>query len=746
MRRWTPVLVVVVAVAFVGVVVPRHGGDPVASAAVPRVLVVSMPGVAWDDVDAGDLPNLAQFVDEAAVGQVSTRIGRRGATSTDAYLTMGAGTRSIAPLVDVAVALDPDETYAGVPTADILERRLGRVPDGVAYLAAGAAQDLNERGPYGGEPGRLGDLLGEAGIDRAIVANADAAEGFVSVNPPPDGSYARGAATMVMGFDGIVPSGTVGRGLLQSDPSAPFGYRYDPAAVLEAFDGAWDRDGARVVLVETSDLSRARAYVPRSTGEQRQVLREEALRDSDALLGQLLDRTTPDDAVLVVSPVSTTPSPDLAVVALRAPDVDGGVLRSSTTRRDGYVQLADVAPTVLALAGIDPPEDIEGRAFRVSDRPRSEDRTGSLAEEADAARFRDSLMVVVVPLVIGVLALLALAALLVDRLPRWVGRALPYLAFAALGFIPATFLAARVSSVTGSTVGYLATFTGLALLAGLVPWAAERRRPGTGTIVGLALTVALFTADVLAGGPLQVNAVFGYSLAVGGRFVGLGNLAFALFGAAAVILAALMVERWGRASFPWATALLVGVVLVEGWPTLGADVGGVLSMVPAFGITLIVLSGRRPGPRDLVALGGAALGAVLVFAFVDGTRSSSERTHLARIAEHVVAGRLGAVGDTVGRRFQASFGTADIAVWLVLLGVVAAVAGYVVLVARGVLGPGVPARFRPTPTMAAALGLATLAVVGLVANDSSIAVPATMLIVVAPTMIVRSVAPAGALR
>jgi hypothetical protein len=264
--------------------------------------------------------------------------------------------------------------------------------------------------------------------------------------------------------------------------------------------------------------------------------------------------------------------------------------------------------------------------------------------------------------------------------------------------------------------------------------------------VGLALTVALFTADVLAGGPLQVNAVFGYSLAVGWRFVGLGNLAFALFGAAAVILAALMVERWGRASFPWATALLVGVVLVEGWPTLGADVGGVLSMVPAFGITLIVLSGRRPGPRDLVALGGAALGAVLVFAFVDGTRSSSERTHLARIAEHVVAGRLGAVGDTVGRRFQASFGTADIAVWLVLLGVVAAVAGYVVLVARGVLGPGVPARFRPTPTMAAALGLATLAVVGLVANDSSIAVPATMLIVVAPTMIVRSVAPAGALR
>src|SRR4029077_20905576 len=102
----------------------------------------------------------------------------------DAYLTMGAGTRSVAPLVDVAVALDPDETYAGIPTADILERRLGRVPEGVAYLAAGAAVDLNERGPFGGEPGRLGDLLAEAGIDRAIIAPAAPPAGLARGAPP----------------------------------------------------------------------------------------------------------------------------------------------------------------------------------------------------------------------------------------------------------------------------------------------------------------------------------------------------------------------------------------------------------------------------------------------------------------------------------------------------------------------------------------------------------------------------------
>ena len=38
----------------------------------------------------------------------------------------------------------------------------------------------------------LGDELADAGVRRAVVANADAVEGFVSEDPPPDGAYARG--------------------------------------------------------------------------------------------------------------------------------------------------------------------------------------------------------------------------------------------------------------------------------------------------------------------------------------------------------------------------------------------------------------------------------------------------------------------------------------------------------------------------------------------------------------------------
>lgn len=741
MKRWAwPVAALLVVIALAVVAGARAPGRPVASAPVDRVLVVSLPGVSWQDLADHDLPHLEAFAADAAVGQLSTRIGRRSASTTDAYLTLGAGTRSLAPDVDAAVALDPDETYAGVRTADLLLRRIGRVPDGIAYLAAGAAQRRNAEGPFGGEPGRLGELLEEAAVGRAVVANADAAEGFPTDEPPPDGAYARSAATMLMGREGIVPGGTVGRGLLVVDPAAPFGRRMDPDVVLSAATEAWQGWERGVLLVEASDLARADGYGPRATSSQRRALRAEALADADALLGRLVEEVAgPDDAVLVLSPVAGGVSPELAIVALRTPSTDGGVLRSATTRRDGYVQLADVAPTVLRLLGEDAPDDVEGRPFEVSDRP-SGGRVAELADEAEAAAFRDSLMPVVVPSVIGYLAVLvALAWWASPRLRRLVVPG----AHVGLGVVPASFALAQVPAVVGSTAGYLAGLAVLAVLVGSLTWSVERRRPGLGTLAAVAVIVLLFTVDVLLGAPLQVNAVFGYSVAVAGRFAGIGNLAFALFGAATLLLAALAVQRWGDRARRGVLALLASVVLLEGLPMLGADVGGVLSMVPAFAVAGLVLHGHRlRGVHVLLATAGAAA-TVLVFAFVDAARPEGERTHLSRLAEHLVDGRASSFGDSLTRRLQASFGGAEVAAWILVLGLVVVVGGYVVLVARGVLGPHHGRGHRPEwlrgePASAALAGLAVLATVGLVANDSSIAVPATMLIVVAPVAVLRS--------
>jgi hypothetical protein len=730
-----------VAAASLGAGCSSHA-DHIEAAPVDRVLVVSLPGLDWDHVSAADLPNLDRFVDEAAIADMATRIGRRNATSTDAYLTMGAGTRAVAPAMDTAVALDPDETYGGVPSAELLERRLGEVPDGVAYLAIGAAIDANDRSAFGAEVGTLGDALDEAGVDRAVIANADAVEGFVSEDPPPEGSYARGASTMLIGSDGVVPGGTVSRALLEDDPAAAFGWRLDHDKVVDAFEQSWHDDS--VVLVEASDLSRVAAYGSRADSAQRRALRDRAMTDADRLLGELLERTDPErDAVIVLSPVSPSASPALGVVALRAPGVDTGLLQSATTRRDGYVQLADVAPTVLTLLGEEPPDDLEGRTFQVGDGTAG-GRVDHLAQSADAAAFRDATVPLAVVGITLVLALLAAGTALRHRLPDRLRRLLAPLTYAALGVVPASFLVGQVDAVRANLPGQVVIVVAIAALVALAADRAERRRPGAGAPVAVGVIVALIALDIVVGAPLQLNTTFGYSVAVAGRFTGLGNLAFALFGSATIVLAALLADRAGRRGVRWALVLLAAVLLIEGLPMLGADVGGVLSMVPAFGITALVLTGRPVGWREVAAL-VVATGLVLFgFALIDAARPAEVQTHLARLAEQVLDGRWDTFSKSLGRRWQASLGGAELAGWLTVAAAMTAAAAYAALVAAGRMGPDATRPLRHRPTMAAAVGLGVLGVVGLVANDSSVAVPLTMLIVAAPALMLQVLAPGPA--
>jgi hypothetical protein len=740
-----------VALLGLGVVGCGEGGDGASPEPVDRVLIVALPGVGWADVEDADMPNLAAFVDDAAVGDLATRIGRHDASTTEAYLTLGAGTRAVAPLVDVAVAVDRDETYGGVPTAEILERRLGYVPAGIAYLGMGAAVDANDNSPFGAEIGTLGDALSDAGVDRAVIANADAVEGFVSDEPPPDGSYARGAATALIDSEGIVPSGTVGRSLLTDDPDAPFGRRLDPEQVLAAFDGAWsggDRFSPHrsVVLVEASDLSRADAYGPRATATQRRSLRTGALDDADALLGRLLERVDPGrDAVIVLSPVASASSPGLGVAALRGPGIAPELLRSATTRRNGYVQLADVAPTVLSLLGEEPPDTVEGRAFQVRGGSGG-DRIGRLTDASDEADFRDSVLPAVVTVIVTALVGLALATWQRQRLGPRPRSVLAAAAFGVLGAVPATFLVGRIEAVGTNTMRYVAVLLAItAVLAAAAAWV-ERRWPGLGVTVGVAAIVTAIGVDVARGAPLQVNTVFGYSVAVAGRFVGLGNLAFALFGSAAILLAALIVDRTGRRGLDLAIGLLAVVLLLEGLPMLGADVGGVASMVPAFGVTALLLAGRRIGWREVVALVLATGVALLAFAFIDAARPADVQTHLARLADQVIDGRWTTFFKSLSRRWQASLGGAELAAWLTVGALVVAAGAYATLAALGRVGPRAPARERHRPTVAAAVGLAVLGIIGLVANDSSVAVPLTMFIVIVPVVALRTVGAAGVAR
>ena len=80
------------------------------------------------------------------------------------------------------------------------------------------------------------------------------------------------------------------------------------------------------------------------------------------------------DAVVVVAPAVSS-APRLTVLGVHASEYPPGLLVSGTTRQDGYVTLADVTPTIAALAGAEVDEGaIEGRQVEVGS-------TGGSAED-----------------------------------------------------------------------------------------------------------------------------------------------------------------------------------------------------------------------------------------------------------------------------------------------------------------------------------------------------------------------------
>ena len=186
--------------------------------------------------------------------------------------------------------------------------------------------------------------------------------------------------------------------------------------------------------------------------------------------------------------------------------------------------------------------------------------------------------------------------------------------------------------------------------------------------------------------------MLGYSPHTAARFTGFGNTAFAVLAACTVVVAALHVHYAPRpAEARWTAAGIFGVVLVADiWPTLGADVGGVLTMVPVFGLTMLALSGRRLSWRWVAVAAAATVAVLAVVITVDLLRPEDARTHLGRFVTGV-GDDDGTFIDTIQRKWSTNVRLFGRTIWTWMVPIAAAFAVYVLVIARGwrrLLPPG----------------------------------------------------------
>jgi hypothetical protein len=327
-----------------------------------------------------------------------------------------------------------------------------------------------------------------------------------------------------------------------------------------------------------------------------------------------------------------------------------------------------------------------------------------------------------VSLFVGLVVVSALAAawLLAARRavapPRESSRVvLAVLVLATAAWPVASFLV----GVPGTALSPAATIGATWVLALAIGGAAGRAGhraadPVRSVVVVAATTVAVITVDLVTGGRLQATTVLGHSPLLASRFNGVGNAAYGTYAGAGLVLVALLATR-GRdrsRNLVAAGALLAVLCVVDVAPTLGNDVGGVLSLVPIGILLLVALSGRRLRLVHLAAAAGALVIGLLTLVGVDALRAVDQRTHAGQLALAALDDRR-RLWDTVDRKWAATVRSLGYTAWTRLLPAIAAVVAATFSSRRGRRVAGPASRYAP-----ASLAMVALAVLGFLTNDA----------------------------
>jgi hypothetical protein len=554
------------------------------------------------------------------------------------------------------------------------------------WLSLGAGNRVRSAGRHGG--GCPGTFAPVSSLPVQVRANADRRE---------DAEPGLLAATLARAGR-CVAGGGPGPRLAAATPDGSVAPADEPANVLALLEGP-SATRCDVLLLQATALGVAG--------------RRQGAAAADALVGRV-DALRPAGSTLLVVGLSEGPgerSAHLHVAIAAGPRFDHAALVSASTRRAPYVQVVDVAPTVLSLLGLATPDAMIGEPWRATGAAPSRAALVDEGRKSDAQRRATVPFFVVL---VGVQLLLAGLALL---LRRW--RVVELVALAGTTAVGASFLANllpwwRASSpllaLLGVTAAFTAALTFLTLLG-----RGHLARAG----IACGLTGLVLVTDLLTGAHLQMSSVAGYSPVVAGRFAGIGNVAFGVLAASALLAAA----STRSATLAAQSAL---VVVVDGAPMWGSDVGGVLALVPAYALLVLLLAGRTV---NLARLAVAALvGALVVVAFgvADHARPAEQQTHLGRFVGQVLDGTAGQV---VRRKAEANLSLLFHSPVTALLPVV--VAFLLLLFLRP---PAVLRRtFDVSPAWRAGLlSVVTASGLGFVLNDSGAAVAALAIVVAVP--------------
>jgi len=698
-----------------------------------KVVIFGFSHLSFDDLgNRATVPALTRLAERGAVGALSVRTVSGRPSTYEAYASLGAGVR-VTSVAQAALAYDADEPLpdtgeSGGLAANRISANDSVQSEGVVVLGAGLARRAVADDHLPSEPGALGDAIfhldGPNGkrLKTAVVGNADQPGSFAKNATPIN----RPAAVAVMGSDGRVDAGTVSPALLEPESGFGFGVRSNVDKIVSETSAALRE--ASVVVVDPGDMERAANAGALAAPNTAESLRNTALAHTDRVLAAVVSSLPRDALLMVIAPVPPAAQWRVTPLLVAGPGVPHGSAQSPSTKRLGLAAITDLAPTVLSTLGAPRDPGMVGSALRYHEGEVDLGRLKRLDRDTQYREtvYRPATTIFVIFEVL--LYLFAMFTLSRRSTPRGSLGVLRFLVLASAAFPLATFalraLPGSMSIGLASLLVLVALCLGIAVLAGR---ASRHPLAPLGWI--MAITSVVILGDVATGSRLHTSSILGYSLQSAGRFYGLPNTTFAVLAACLLLGIAMHVAYAPRRREALVTAAVVAAVVIigDGAPSVGNDVGGIIALVPLAGLSLWCLSGRKVSWRVVLGL-GAVLGAVLaVAAGIDLLRPVESRTHLGRFAADLANGEASLV-TTALRKTEANFRILTKSVWTWVIPASAAFMLYLLVWEQrwsNLLPRGSALRIGVVSTVVAS-------VVGFLVNDSGPVVTALFFVLIIP--------------
>lgn len=683
-----------------------------------RVVMVVINGLSMEDLQHLAKDHSPQWLHEGSIAGMNLRTaGSMNAVNN--YVTIGAGSRGVGS-ENALSAYNGWETINGNMVAgDLFQQYTGRtispgqvfVP-GVQYILKNIKLQSHMI-----IPGALGEHLQEYGLKVAVLGNADRGE---------EQPY-RLAPLISMNNEGVTPLGDVSRQTWREAGDRPYGMMTDYQWLHEKMMDY--KKQASLIVVELGDLDRLDSMMEMIQPAHYEKLRSKILAENSRFIDQLVAEQSAGELLLVVSPMvgklAAEEKSMLAPVVMIEQGMNqdqfeqGGVLRSSTTQRDGVIANIDIAPTIFNWLGIPAPaymmgaamENAEGKSFW-----QEWERTVHVYKNRPAVLFY---------YVTAQVILLIIATFLWLKVGRSRLHAWARLFLLTLIISPTLFLLESWIPFLLSAKATLAAIGGSALLAALL----MRRLSVPSLFFIAALTSWLpLAVDNLTGSLLMKHSYLGYDPVVGARFYGMGNEYMGvLIGSSILFVAACMEMGYRRGMKAFSLLLFVGLFVILAAPWWGTNAGGVITALVGFSIAYVKifqlsLTKKRIGILLLVILlGFAGLVAINI------GQPEAQQSHIGKALSLFTDGNGQEIFNIIQRKLAMNWSLIQVSSWSKVF------LTSILVLAIFLLNPRLAAKIfrKEYPFISAGMGAITAAALtALLVNDSGIVAAATTIIYV----------------